>query len=44
MIQKLHTNKKNQGVKSAKINSLAKKALKNSFKAKPAPGKNIYKT
>ena len=39
MIQKLHTNKKIQDVRSAKNKSLVKKALKNGFKAKPAPGK-----
>ena len=39
MIQKLHTNKKIQDVRSAKTKSLVKKALKNGFKAKPAPGK-----
>ena len=39
MIQKLHTNKKKKVAKSATTKALVKKALKNGFKAKPAPGK-----
>ena len=38
MTQKLHT-KRQRTARSAKTKSLVKKALKNGFKAKPAPGK-----